>query len=122
MNIPPAPHASRHVKLSWWKRNPKRDIDVQTAWRQGVPIEAPNYSYDKARLHEPSDTVLLARGGTLTTVLYAEGIELEDDHLVICPRCDQRYELTPNLNSQGCHWCEGPSPEIQAAAYKPLQS
>jgi len=120
MNIPHAPKATRHAKLAWWKRNADRNVDIQTAWREGVPIEAPNYNYDDARLHEPSGIVLLARDDSLTTVLYADGIELEDDHLIECPCCEQRYEPTANMNEAGCPWCEGPSPEIQAAAFEPL--
>jgi hypothetical protein len=120
MNIPHAPKVQPHVKLAWWKRNPERSIDVQTAWREGIPIEAPNYSYDNARLHEPSGTVLLARNDVLKTVIYADGIELADDHLTECPRCEQRYEKTPNLNECGCPWCEDLPAEIKAAAYQPL--
>ena len=120
MEIPHAPEATRHAKLAWWKRNTDRNIDIQTAWREGVPAGAPNYTYDDARLHEPTGTLLLARDDTLTTVIYIDGIELEDEHLVECSGCGQRYEQTANMNESGCPWCEGPDPEVQAAAFEPL--
>ncbi|CDK38203.1 hypothetical protein BN903_403 [Halorubrum sp. AJ67] len=50
MDVPHAPQASNHVQLQWWSRNPNRDIDIQTAWRLSVPIGAPDYHYDNARL------------------------------------------------------------------------
>lgn len=120
MPIPDAPHPTDHAQLAWWKRNPNRDIDIQTAWRESPPIKAPNYIYDNARLHEPSGIILLARNNALTTVLFADAIKLEDDHLVECPQCEQRYEKTADMNDGGCPWCDGPGPEVQAASFTPL--
>lgn len=120
MDLPKTPKTTRHAQLAWWKRHPERSIDIQTAWREGIPIEAPNYTYDNARLHEPSGTVLLSRENRLTTVLYSEGIELSGNHLDECSHCGQRYEQTPNMNEGGCPWCSDPDPEVQAAAYEPL--
>lgn len=120
MDIPHAPQVTRHAQLAWWKRNNNRDVDIQTAWRKSPPIQAPNYIYDKARLHEPSGIVLLSRNDSLTTVLFAETIELEADHLVECPNCEQRYEKTADMNEGECPWCKGPDTEVQAASFTPL--
>jgi hypothetical protein len=128
-----APNVNFHVKLRWVDRNTARDVDVQTAWRRAVPIDAPDYGYDAARLYEladPYSVVLLAGGGELRTVLYADPIEIVDDHLETCPDCGLRHTSTASVDDvltvaggeytflfgDQCHWCHGPHPEIERRA------
>lgn len=114
MDVPHAPTASNHVQLQWWSRNPNRSIDIQTAWRLGVPIGAPDYHYDNARLHAPSGIIILSRNNRLVTVIYGEDIRTEDSHLKTCDHCGQRYD--PKREDGDCHWCSEPDQAIMSAA------
>jgi hypothetical protein len=61
-------------------------------------------------LHPPTGTVLVERGdvtahGTaVATVLLATVAEINDDHLVWCQDCGQRYDPAAD---DDCPWCQG---------------
>lgn len=128
MSISDTPHPTNHIKLQWLKRNTNRNIDIRTGWRLGVPVRAPDYDYNTARLYEPADILILERDGVMTTVLHSENIQLNDDHLVKCPCCGNRIEVDgvdtddPEAIANACHWCNGEADHIRKSAKDPLPS
>lgn len=102
-----------HAKLKWTQRGDQR-LGLYQAWTQSVGIGlTDDCPYGpKARLHAPSDSLLIytdaKEDGTkfvIKTVLNASWVEeefgLNDDHLVRCDECDLRHE-----GGIDCPWCE----------------
>ena len=73
------------------------------AWREGFHVGIPNHR-GTARLHSPSNTLILERDNKLITVLNAAHSEYRADHLVECECCGLEYQ--PSSNDRSCPWCE----------------
>lgn len=84
-------------------------MSVSQAWEEGYPI---GYrGAERARIHPPTDTILLAARGFIKTVLIASHASFRADHLVTCKTCELEYQRTPEENS--CPWCAYTEQEVQ---------
>ena len=59
-----------HARTKWLVRG-DTTRRIREAWRSGIQVKCPHYSYDSARLDTDSATILLLVGGSITTVLRA---------------------------------------------------
>lgn len=94
---------SNHAKTKWLVRGDSSKR-LRQAWRQGIKISLDNYSYDIAKLHSDSDTVILMNGGTVSTVLNSyETTEYTVRIPVECFDCGNHHHNThscPNCGSK----------------------
>lgn len=76
----PAPEERRvlwipeHVRQRWEERVPAEDRpdhdNLLAVWREAEPIDAPHVrGWSYSRFHEPTSTILVARWGSLRTVI-----------------------------------------------------
>ena len=94
---------SDHAQLRWQQRSGNVDKLATVAWREGVNVGVASHQ-GTARLHPPSDTLLLARDGVLVTVFSAEYTKYRAEHLIACDHC--KLEFRPSKQSRHCPWCE----------------
>jgi hypothetical protein len=97
---------SAHAELRWLQRGGISDRSVKEAWAEGFNVGVSTHR-GKARLHPPTNTLLLERQGKLITVLHAGFTEFTADHLIRCTRCDLRFQ--PSADDRQCPWCEYPN-------------
>lgn len=79
------------------------DVPLISAWEQGVRVEAPDKHYDEARFYPPSDLLMTAKGGELTTVMYASKTRILAPGKVRCDGCSHPHD--PIQISEACPWC-----------------
>lgn len=92
---------TNHVKTKWVIRG-DQSRHIIDAWEGGMPVECPDYHYDRARLDESSGSVILMTGGRLETVINTyEGVELEFVQPVKCYDCGHHHHSTGS-----CPECE----------------
>lgn len=96
------PTPSAHAKLRWTQRACDHDQSIIDAWRESYPVGLTKHR-GNARLHPPTDTLLLLRSGHLTTVLQAAFEEYRADHLIECTRCSLQFQ--PRSDDRECSWC-----------------
>jgi len=86
---------SGHIKTQWAIRG-DYNREAKEAWDSGVCVRLPNYDYGRAKLDERSGTILLSRGGCVTTAItefeHMEIIPLDD---VTCSDCETEYSRNP---------------------------
>lgn len=59
-----------HARERWDERAPHAEADVDEAWKQAKPVHYPSASRGAvARYHRPTDTVILARQGSIVTCI-----------------------------------------------------
>lgn len=96
------PHINRpHAVEQWTDRTPA-DIPLVDAWREAVPVHAPECNAHSTRLYVPYDALLVERAGLLRTVLHNDD-RIDVDGLSICPNCNGLYD--PVWSSSVCRWC-----------------
>jgi hypothetical protein len=100
-----------HAPERWEERTPA-DISLAEAWKDAVPVHAPECDADSTRLYAPYDVLLVERAGTLRTVLYNDG-RINPEGLAACPSCDGLYD--PLQSSGTCRWCDAPLPTHRTA-------
>lgn len=93
---------SDRAKLRWTQRAGGFEVSVRTAWRDGFHVGLPSHR-GTARLHPPSETLLLERDDELVTVLDATHTSYRDDHLVECGQCGLAFQ--PSRDDRSCPWC-----------------
>lgn len=86
------PTVSKHAWKRWEQRADDPDCDIRVAWADGQRCTALGCHGDELRYHEPTETILVRRLGTLVTVIDATDIgggpniideeEDEDDRLL----------------------------------------
>ncbi len=79
------------------------DIPLISAWKRGVRVEAPDKHYDEARLYPPADLLMTAKGGDITTVMFASQTRILAPGKVRCDGCDYLHE--PIRTAETCPWC-----------------
>lgn len=91
-----------HAPERWEERTPA-EISLEEAWKEAVPVHAPECDATSTRLYVPYDVLLVERAGMLRTVLNNDGrINLEG--LSACPSCEGLYDP---LHADGtCGWCD----------------
>lgn len=94
---------SDHAKLRWVERAGSFRKSVYQAWEEGYYVGLPTHS-GTARLHPPTQTLILARGSNLITVLSAKTEEYRADHLIRCEECSCQFK--PNSENRNCPWCD----------------
>lgn len=99
----PLTQLTEHAKLRWLQRAGEHAMTVGEAWDEGYGVGVPNHT-GKARLHPPTDTLIIAMDGHLVTVLRADQSEYRADHLVLCHECGLQYQ--PESDDRSCPWCE----------------
>ena len=97
--------------------------DLPDEFERSPPVGIPGPG--RGRLHAPTDSVLVyTRDWSLgppvvVTVLYADPIELADDHLKVCDECGLRYE---DRGDERCPWSHDPTTRrnkaLEACSYK----
>jgi hypothetical protein len=95
-----------HAVMRWWQRTPVQNPPrLEVAWERAVSVGASDVS-GTVRLYEPLERLIVAHGGKIRTVMYADAEELNTDHLKQCEYCDQLWNPSdPDVES--CTWCEG---------------
>ena len=108
-NTTTIPGTTDHAKLRWQQRAGGTKLTVTEAWLEGYYV-----GYDdgngKARLHPPTDTILIEKPWGITTVLNAANIVYNADHLLECDACELEYE--PETVDQRCPWCSDGELEV----------
>jgi hypothetical protein len=101
-----------HAPEQWRTRTPA-GLTLVEAWKQAVPIRAPDCDADSTRLYAPYDALLVERSGVLRTVLNNDG-RVETDGLSTCPSCNGLYD--PLRTEGSCRWCGAPLPSQRTTA------
>jgi len=98
------PPATDHARRRWRERASAVDIDVETAWRRAVPVDAPQQVCDDARLYAPCDVVFRVQDGCITSTWTANYDSLGTDRLGQCDSCGnlERFDATNST----CRWCQ----------------
>lgn len=71
----PGPEKRPHPEYRWDTRIDRSDWTVRAAWRAGDPLDWPGAAY--ARVHDPTETIIVAEWGFLQTVIRVDSAELE---------------------------------------------
>lgn len=103
------PKSTSHAELRWLSRGGDFAMSLSQAWEEAVPV-----GYDgagRARLHPPTDTILISARGVIKTVLVASLASYRADHLVTCKECDLEYQRLPD--EIDCPWCAYTEQEVQ---------
>ncbi|WP_152422408.1 hypothetical protein [Halorubrum californiense] len=104
------PLIKQHARDRWHERTPA-DRSIEEAWRVATPVDAPAAECSHARLHEPTDALLLVRDGWLRTVLNNDG-RLQKAGFVMCDSCD---DLVDPITDTCCPSCGDPQPTVQTS-------
>lgn len=102
---PDKPHRStNHAKLRWLQRSDDLARPVSHAWSEGYDIDT-GITSGYARLHPPTDTVLIADNGHIITVYHAHAMAASyaDERFRECGDCSSIY--APEEDPDGCPWC-----------------
>lgn len=91
-----------HAKLRWLQRGHDFSRSLMQAWDEAYEIETP-ITRGEARLHPPSETVLIATGSALVTVYNVADVTFTAERFVTCEDCLRRYD--PLEDAAGCPWC-----------------
>lgn len=83
---------------------PQTNISVGTAWKRGIPAEAPDCEDARTRLYAPTDALLLRDGARVVTVLYVDYERLSAPDLIWCEDCGCATTLAGSPTV--CEWCE----------------
>lgn len=93
---------SSHAKLRWQQRAETSELSIREAWSEGYYVGLSTHR-GKARLHPPTNTLILERDGELITVLRAAYTPYQADHLITCERCSLQFQ--PSADDRQCPWC-----------------
>lgn len=74
----PGPEKRPHPQFRWDCRIDRSDWTVRAAWRAGEPRDWP-VADQYARVHEPTETILIAEYGCLVTVVHVPGLDSDED-------------------------------------------
>ena len=87
---------SNHAKEKWLIRGDSSKR-VYTAWKEGVDVDAKNYSYNSARMDVSSDTIIFEKGGVITTAINVySNTGYSFKHPVACYDCGQHHHSKDN--------------------------
>jgi len=75
---------------------------VREGWEQGVHVGLSTHT-GTARLHPPSQTLLLERDNEIVTVIRSGYTEYTADHLYECDYCG--FQFQPSTDDRTCPWC-----------------
>ena len=93
---------TNHAQLRWLQRGHDFSRSLSEAWAEAYEIET-QITQGEARLHPPSETVLIGSGNSLVTVYNAPDEILHDEQLVVCEDCSLQYD--PHEDGTQCPWC-----------------
>lgn len=79
------------------------DVPLITAWERGIHVEAPDKHYHEARLYPPTNLLMTAKNGVITTVMYASQTRVNAPGTVRCQGCGHPHE--PLRTTETCPWC-----------------
>lgn len=96
------PSCTDHADLRWLQRGGAPSIALSEAWLDGFHVGGVSRG-GTARLHPPTETILVETDGHIVTVLRAAYTPYTDDHLVVCDECDLKYQ--PTKDDRRCPWC-----------------
>lgn len=97
------PIVTAHAAMRWSERMPSATVDVGTAWRTGIPVEAPKCDCDSATLYPPEDALFLRKNDRIVTVLPADYTRLDMEKFVWCMNCNCVTTLKRSWDR--CEWC-----------------
>lgn len=100
----PTPVVTAHATNRWEERMPGALIDVETAWINGVTVDAPECDCDSTKLYPPMDALLLRKNSRIVTVLPADYSRIDTAELVQCANCGCATKLHRSQNN--CEWCD----------------
>lgn len=97
-----------HGRTAWATRGDYSRSIIQ-AWDDGIEVEVDDYKYERARLDPESNTILLAEGGEINTVINAyDTVEYRFKIPVVCVECGNHHknpDQCPNCGSD--KWMTG---------------
>jgi len=108
-NTTTTPGTTDHAKLRLLERAGYTQLTLTEAWLEGYYVGFDDRN-GKARLHPPTDTILIEKSGVITTVFKAAYIAYNADHLLECDACELKYE--PETDDQRCPWCSDGQLEV----------
>lgn len=79
------------------------DVPLVMAWEHGVPVEAPDKHYHEARLYPPTNLLMTAKNGVITTTMSASKTRVKAPDKVRCQGCGNPHE--PLQTTETCPWC-----------------
>lgn len=97
------PIVTTHAAERWLERMPSATVGVETAWSEGITVNAPECDCDSAKLYPPEDALLLRKGDRIVTVLPVNYARLDITDLVWCSNCSCATTLQRSWD--GCEWC-----------------
>lgn len=103
-NIGETPIVTAHAAKRWAERAPCATVDVETAWTDGIIINAPECDCDSARLYPPQDALIIQKNARIVTVLSANYARLDTTGIVWCSNCGCATKLQRSWDR--CEWCE----------------
>lgn len=75
---------------------------ASNAWREGVKVRLPNYTYGNARLDRETGTILLSDMGMVKTAIRRyPHLEVEPLDSVFCSNCGEDFQGRPTCPSCG---------------------
>jgi len=102
------PPIKQHARERWHERF-CTDEPLDAAWFTATPVDAPAARCSHARLHQPTDALMLVRDGWLRTVLVNDG-RIQQNGLVMCDACD---DLVDPITHEECPSCGASQPAVQ---------
>jgi len=103
-----APGISNHARFRWLQRGTPA-LRVREVWEQGIHVGVDSH-HGTARLHPPTQTLLLERDNEIVTVFRSDYAEYTADHLLECDQCGSHYELS--AEDRTCPWCTSNTEEV----------
>lgn len=86
-----APQSTAHSGLRFTVRSNGAEISVDKAWEMAFPVKVEGEEGARTRYHSPTDTILYARGSSITTVKQAEFEKWYSAHTSSCSHCEETY-------------------------------
>jgi len=100
-----------HAHERWAERAATAEIDIESAWHQSIPVNAPVRDADMARLYAPCDVLFVVRGGTVTTACPANYDSLDISELGECSSCANLDTL--HYGDAACRWCGSEQRQVE---------
>ncbi|KAB1196906.1 MULTISPECIES: hypothetical protein [Haloferax] len=97
------PEFSGHADLRIVQRGKEFFLPPSEIWRQGSDYWVKGRG-GRTRFHGPTNSILVARGGVVTTVLNAEYEKIYSPHSITCEKCG--YEYCSKEHGLTCPYCD----------------
>lgn len=86
------PTATIHSGSRFAVRSDGTELSVDRAWERAFPVTVRGEEGARTRYHSPTDTILYARGSSITTVKRAEFENWYSPHTSSCSECRETYD------------------------------